>query len=565
LTEETKRAGDPIALRAGPLEVMFQDGALHTFVAFGVEVWRGVMFLHRDATWRTSAVAVRDLRVTAREASFHLTFDARCAMSGATLAWHAVVEGDTSGSIRFAVEAQPDADVPTNRTGLCVLHPLSAAGSRLEIEHADGRLSHSTFPTLISPWQPFTQIRALRHEFLQGCWARCRLDGDVFEMEDQRNFSDASYKTYSRSNLMPRPYRLAAGERIRQSATLTLEACEPVRARPRTPDPCVEITRTRIGRLPRIGLSLARLTAGCAARPGLWHASIDRTAAGAESRDEVQEIQRWAAVAGVAIELLLANDREAAQECRNLSERLSSVGVTPESIAVFPTTRRSVSAARAAFTRSLVGGGTPWFFTDLNRATLPAELDFITFRTCPIVHVADDRSVMQTLSTLPSIIATLRERHPGVAFRVGPASISMNVNPFGAWPEATDGTPVAMARDDPRDHESFGVAWGMGYLARLASGGADVVSFASPTVFTALASLAQLAGAGLLDATVSDDTIAALAFETPRGIEAWMANLTDRPARATLRIAGENRRTLAVAPYGLARVDVSAADSRVDR
>ena len=177
-------------------------------------------------------------------------------MRGAAVGWHGVVEGDTSGSIRFAIEAQPDADLPTNRTGLCVLHPLSAAGGRLEIEHADGRLSQSTFPTLISPWQPFTQIRALRHEFLQGCWARCRLDGDVFEMEDQRNFSDASYKTYSRSNLMPRPYRLAAGERIRQSATLTLEACEPAGARTRTPDPCVEITRTRTGRMPRAGGSM---------------------------------------------------------------------------------------------------------------------------------------------------------------------------------------------------------------------------------------------------------------------------------------------------------------------
>ena len=258
----------------------------------------------------------------------------------------------------------------------------------------------------------------------------------------------------------------------------------------------------------------------------------------------------------MAIELLLADDGEAAQECRNLSERLSSVGVTPESIAVFPTTRRSVAAARAAFTRSLIGGGTPWFFTDLNRSTLPAELDFITFRTCPIVHVADDRSVMQTLSTLPSIIATLRARHPGVAFRVGPSSISMNVNPFGAWPEAANDTPIAMGRDDARDHESFGVAWGMGYLARLASGGADVVSFSSPTVFAALASLAQFAGAWLLDTKVSDDRIAALTFETPRGIEAWMANLTNQPARATMRVAGENRRTVAVAPYGLARVDV---------
>ncbi len=57
-----------------------------------------------------------------------------------------------------------------------------------------------------------------------GIAATTAFAGDVFEMEDQRNWTDASYKTYVRPLARPWPYRLAAGETITQSVTVTLVA-----------------------------------------------------------------------------------------------------------------------------------------------------------------------------------------------------------------------------------------------------------------------------------------------------------------------------------------------------
>ena len=37
------------------------------------------------------------------------------------------------------------------------------------------------------------------------------MEGDTFEMEDQRNWTDASYKTYVRPLALPWPYTLAGG------------------------------------------------------------------------------------------------------------------------------------------------------------------------------------------------------------------------------------------------------------------------------------------------------------------------------------------------------------------
>ena len=49
----------------------------------------------------------------------------------------------------------------------------------------------------------------------------------MFEMEDQRNWSDASYKTYSRPLSLPFPYPIAAGERVRQSVWIGVKEAAP--------------------------------------------------------------------------------------------------------------------------------------------------------------------------------------------------------------------------------------------------------------------------------------------------------------------------------------------------
>ena len=46
--------------------------------------------------------------------------------------------------------------------------------------------------------------------------------GEIFEMEDQRNWSDASYKTYCRPLSRPMPYLIAAGETVKQEIEINL-------------------------------------------------------------------------------------------------------------------------------------------------------------------------------------------------------------------------------------------------------------------------------------------------------------------------------------------------------
>ena len=118
----------------------------------------------------------------------------------------------------------------TNRTGLVVLHPPALAGTELTVRHSGGAVERTLFPGRISPHQPAFDIAGLSWSH-DGLGVDVRFTGDVFEMEDQRNWTDASYKTYSRPLALPFPYPLAEGERVVQSIDVSVSGA-PVPRRP---------------------------------------------------------------------------------------------------------------------------------------------------------------------------------------------------------------------------------------------------------------------------------------------------------------------------------------------
>ena len=87
------------------------------------------------------------------------------------------------------------------------------AGKALRVTDADGALQQTLFPAQISPGQPVQDIRGLTHS-VGGVKVDLGFAGDIFEMEDQRNWTDASFKTYCRPLSLPRPYRIKAGEEV---------------------------------------------------------------------------------------------------------------------------------------------------------------------------------------------------------------------------------------------------------------------------------------------------------------------------------------------------------------
>jgi D-apionolactonase len=542
---------EPLELRAGPLQMSWHGGKIWDIRVGDIEIWHGLGFVYRDTDWRTPELLLRDLASTVTDDEFHIAYSGYFPIEPA-IATRVRIQGTRDGCIRFGAEAVPEADVQTNRMGICLLHPISSAGSRVIIEHIDGRESQSTMPTLIPPWPPFMLIRGIRHEYAPGCWARCRLEGDLFELEDQRNNSDASFKTYSRSNLMPRPYWLRMGVPVRQSAELRLEPPW-MPSSPRVVPPVAVSVGEVVRELPKIGIEISASDAYAgeatrralrAMRPSQLHLALRDHPASVEWKG----IGDLLALAGaqLRLDLYLGDDiRGARGVLETLRVLLLETGIVPESIAVFPSEQACIDHARELFGSTLVGGGTPHFFVQLNRAERIGAVDFLTFTTSPIVHGTYDAEVMLTLQSPPSMIETLRARYPGVPTRVGPSTLGARSSPLGSQPASEGTRRLTLAKRDPRCRGLFGAAWSLGYVAQFAMAGAEAIALMSLTGDSGVMSdvdgnalakyptfflLSRLHGpARIRQVLVSDTTrIAALALSRNGHEELLLANLTGK-------------------------------------
>jgi len=536
------------ALRAGALEVIVRGPRLVRIACGDVEIWHGAAFLFRDADWCTPEPIVDDFDESISTSGFKLHAVGRFPVSP-PIDFRIDIEARDTGVIVVAAQATPRGDILASRLGLCVMHPISVAGAQVEIEHIDGRVSRTTFPRLIPPWPPFMLIRAIRHQYPPGRWARCSFDGDIFELEDQRNNGDASFKTYSRSNLMPRPYWLRAGVPIQQSVEFAIEMPRANTASRRPGAVKVQVGNDA-GECPTIGVEIspddahageAARAALAAMRPGHLHLTIRPDTGEIDWR----AIAELLAVAGAELRLDVARATldKAVEEVGSLREKLYDAGVEPASVAVFPSEQRAIDAARRAFPGCKIGGGTPHFFVQLNRLDSLGRADFLTFTTSSIVHGADDESVMLTLQSLRSMIETLRARYPDVPIAIGPSGIAARASPLGAQPPTDGQHRIALAANDPRTRGLYGAAWTVGYVAQLATTGLDAVTVMSLTgaagvvgtdgqgAFTRYPSyfvIERMRGpASVCSVTVSEPTrVAAFALRRGDGQELLIANLT---------------------------------------
>ncbi len=244
-------------LSAGALSVELENGQLRYIRIGGVEVIRAIAFLVRDENWGTFTPTLENLKVDERAGGFTVTYRATCKDQKRTLVYDARITGASDGSLAFEVIADPVTDVETNRTGFIVLHPVKGiAGAPVKILQVDGREVTSKFPETIDPDCPFRDIRALSHEVTPGVWATCTMEGDTFEMEDQRNWSDASYKTYVRPLARPWPYTLPKGVKVEQAVRLSIsgQAVAPAAGAAQKP---VEIRLGgESGKMPAIGIGV---------------------------------------------------------------------------------------------------------------------------------------------------------------------------------------------------------------------------------------------------------------------------------------------------------------------
>ncbi|ANP89195.1 hypothetical protein [Rhizobium leguminosarum] len=501
----------PVRLRAGKLEADLANGNLRTIRYNGTEVLRAISYLVRDRDWGTYNPEIADLKIEQSDDRFEVTYLARCDGPDDT---KLIIDVRIVGSpdrLDFEAEAIAPTGFATNRCGFCILHPIvGVAGSPATVEHVDGQTVATRFPDVIEPWQPFKDMRAITHAVMPDVQAECRMEGDTFEMEDQRNWSDASYKTYVRPLALPWPYQMPADRPVRQKTSLVIkDTSGSTRHSPAAASGgAIKLELgARIGTMPAIGviitpeeadatLSAKSVLAEIAPQELLFH--FDPGAG-----HGIDALAQFAVLAAAhrgrsTLEIALPCKSSPSSEAAEIAHQMRLAEFRPDAIMISPSVDRQstppgskwpdcppldevYTAARAAFPGIRIGGGMLSYFTELNRKRVPdGQLDFVSHCTNPIVHAADDLSVMQTLEALPFITRSVRAIYGDKPYRIGPSTIPMRQNPYGSRTmDNPAGARIPMANRDPRHNGRFAEAFALGYAIRVLDAGLECLTLSA--------------------------------------------------------------------------------------
>jgi D-apionolactonase len=389
---------DTLRLRAGPFTVDIEAGDLRRITLGGVEVVNRVYAAVRDGAWNTVPGAMRDLVVERGHRSFRVAYTADHEQG--VVRFHNQVEltGDADGRIRVAMRGTALSAFERNRIGLCVLHPQACAGAWVRVGHSGGSVEERSFPTLIAPHQPFFDVASLTTRPLPGTEVTVRFAGEVFETEDQRNWGDASFKTYSTPAALPRPVAISAGTVVQQAVEIILTG--------------------RAG--PQIAADIAALPHGPAVIAGLRACRLDRlrceVAPGDGMRDRLETAATIAGHTGLPIDLVYLGE-PSGQEPAIAGLPLASLVALPADRSTTP----PVWVARMAALRPNlpVGGGSASQFTELNRSRPQAGgWPVLAFPVSPYVHAIDASTLLENAETLPAMIASAQAIMPGAAIHV---------------------------------------------------------------------------------------------------------------------------------------------------
>jgi hypothetical protein len=560
------------ALRAGALTLTYDGAGVRWIRCGGREVLRGIYVGVRDANWRTIPATIHDLTIDAREDSFRIELTADHRHADLDFRWRGTIVGERSGAITFTMDGTAQRTFRKNRIGLCVLHPMEECSGRpCTVEHVDGHITSASFPTLVSPHQPFLDVRALAHEVVPGVIAEVRAEGDIFETEDQRNWSDTSFKTYGTPVDRPFPVEVAAGTRIRQEVRLRLRGA--VHSRSISSDRAeavrIEIRDTPYA-IPRLGL-LLDVTQPLSSRDltrlgamGLSHVRADLDLVAADWKPALRAAVSQAEAIGVSLQIAaLVPSAEARAALTALADaaveepRLSSgsggsssgsavdawlffdraTGTTPATL---------IAAAREIFGGKFagrLGGGSNAHFADLNRNRPPGGLlDLLAYPMSPQAHATDVETMIENLGSLISVRETARSFVGEVPVALSPVTLkpraksgAVVLEPLGALPDHIDA----------RQNSQFAAAWTIAHLRAAAAAGIESVTYYRTVgldavmdrdsefpVYQALADIGVFAGGRVL-ATQSSDRhrVDALCLERDGHWRLLLVNLRAEPQR----------------------------------
>ena len=472
--------------------MLFQpETAFLRYIHFGNrEVLRGIYVAVRDDSWGTVPPEISRINLEAEGDRFNLTFEIRCHRNEIDFYWKGAIKGDAEGKVVYSMEGVAQSEFKSNRIGFCVLHPIKeCAGKPCIVEKADGTIVQGCFPELIAPYQPFMNMRGITYGIAPGLTAEVRFEGDVFEMEDQRNWSDASFKTYCRPLSSPFPFEVTRGQNFSQQVTLTLKGIEAEISAEAIAAPgfSFQVYPDIEFQLPEIGLQInsqgepltevERLRLN---KLNIHHLRVDLNLSDPSYPHTLLRANSEAQILGVFLEIALFLGPALEEQFISLINLLKVIKPQVSTwlifqLGEFTTNEMVITLARNYLSQydrqAKIGAGSNHYFAELNRSHPPSGLlDCICYPITPQVHSSDETSILETFPILAQMAENAAQFAGGLPIMATPVTLEPRSSPavYSEQPRLSD--HLNSSTIDLRQKSLFWAGWTLGSLKYFSQG-----------------------------------------------------------------------------------------------
>ena len=480
-------------LRAGNLSLSYSDGNIRYVSAGQTEIIRMICSAVRDKEWLNVNPQIEEEKINESEDSFEIFLRCRYRKDEMDLAASYVFMGKTDNSLTLTMEAEALSTFEKNRIGICVLHPIEGcAGNKCIIGHTNGPEEESAFPVEISPHQVFHDIKSMQWA-TEGIDCRIDFEGDVFETEDQRNWTDASFKTYSTPLSFPWPSLVEKGTRIFQKVTfrasgnfISQEIQDDLTVIKNIPDekfrmPSVGICRSgRYATLTPNEIKLLRSIRFDHYRIDLhlyengWQFTAD---------DLCMELPDL----GYRTEFALFFDDRIHQQINNFIDWYSRCQLSPTHILLYHKSRPStpdelanevIPLLRKVSPDVKIATGTNANFAEINR-NRPGETgnDCICYAIHPQEHASDNLTLVENLQAQYYSVTSAQKFAGNRKIFISPVNIQRRFNANTSFVELPWSGPGLPPQADSRMMSLFGACWTAISIKYLCQAGADSLTY----------------------------------------------------------------------------------------
>ena len=453
-----------------------------------IEILKLISFLVRDKNWNNYSPEIIKTSSYNKDQQLHFEFDLK--YGDVEQLEVNLLLSIGSNSVKLIANGKFLTDFWTNRIGFNLLLPVDGVvNQQVIVSKSDQTTEILKYPLIIQPDQPMVKFNNLSYEMFDSIALNIRFDGIHFEMEDQRNWGDASYKIYSGSLLDPFPYKENKNSAFHQEIEITVReknnSLETI-----SNQNIIPLNIQEEYAMPKIGIKVDNETNGIdiVNVDFVYHlVDFERNT---ESKPNFNNLP-------IYLVALIDHTKKVKDIVKDIKDYILSNKISVDKILICPKIYLNsfqpagewpsvpklgdyYKEAKIQLPDVHIFSGMVTNFTELNRKKPDGKFDGINFSFTPIVHDASDYGVLDTPNSLKYILHSVNNFSKDTPIHIGPMTLGMHFNPYGEKLAANiDQVRLEMTDFDPRHDSLIGLNWTIAVFAETLSKNTKFITIAS--------------------------------------------------------------------------------------